>query len=209
MPDELDDLADLPPEEFVAARDELAKRLKAEGEAARAAEVKKLRKPTVTQWVADQVRRHHDDVVGALRAALSDVAEAQEAAITSADRDTLRAATAKRRDAVTAVGRAVDQVLARSGRPAQYRDEVLSAIESGVTAEVASGSFGLRDDFELPDRPKKEPARDLAAERRAAKAKAAIEAAEARVSRARDELAKAESELEAVVQRHGRVDGDA
>jgi hypothetical protein len=208
MQDELDDLADVPPEEFVAARDELAKRLKAEGKAAQAAEVKKLRKPTVTQWIADQVRRHHDDDVDALRAASSDVAVAQEAAITSGDRDALRNATAKRRDAVKAVGRAVDQVLARNGRPAQYRDEVLSAIESGVTAEVGAGTFGLRDDLELPDRPKKEPARDLAAERRAAKAKAAIEAAEARVSRARDELEKAESDLETVVERHGRTEGN-
>src|SRR5688572_16260649 len=110
MQDELDHIADVPPEEFVTTRDELAKRLKAQGKAAQAAEVKKLRKPTVTQWIADQVRRHHDDVVDALRAASSDVASAQEAAITSGDRDALRTATAKRRDAVNAVGRAVDQV---------------------------------------------------------------------------------------------------
>ncbi|MGH3369390.1 MAG: hypothetical protein ACRDPR_05265, partial [Nocardioidaceae bacterium] len=141
------------------------------------------------------VRRHHAEDIEALRAALSNVAAAQETAITSGDRGALADATAKRRDAVKAVGRAVDQVLARNGRPAQYRDDVLSAIESGVTAEVASGTFGLRDDLELPDRPKQEPPRDRAAERRAADAKAAIEAAEARVSRARDELEKAESEL--------------
>jgi hypothetical protein len=208
MPDEPEDLADVLPEEFVAARDELAKRLKAEGKTAEAADVKKLRKPTVTQWVADQVRRHHRDEVDELRAALSDVAESQEAAITGGDRDALRNATAKRRDAVMSVGRAVDQVLAGSGRPAQHRDEVVSAIESGVTAEVASGTFGVRDDLELPERPEREPARDLEGERRAAKAKAAIEAAEARVSRARAELEKAESELEAVVERHRRG-GDA
>ncbi len=209
MPDDLADLADLPPEDFVAARDELAQRLKAEDKAAQAAEVKKLRRPTVAQWIADQVRRHHNDDVDELRAASSDVAEAQEAAITSGDRDALRNATARRRDTVDAVARAVDQVLARTGRPAQHRDEVLSAIESGVTAEVASGTFGLRDDLELPDRPHKEPARDRVAERRAAVAKAAIEAAEARVSRARDELEKAESELAAVVERYRRAEDEA
>jgi len=204
-----DDLADVPPEEFVAARDELVKRLKAEGKADQAAEVKRLRKPTVTQWIAEQVRRHSSDDIDVLRSTLSDMATAQEAAITSGDRDALRTATAKRREAVKAVGRAVEQTLARNGRPAQLRDDVLSLIESGVTEEVAAGTFGLRDDIELPGRPRKEPARDRVAERRAAVATAAIEAAQARVSRARDELAKAESELAAMVRRHGRAEGDA
>jgi len=66
MAEETDELADVPPEEFVAARDELAKRLKAEGNTDEAAKVKKIRKPTVTQWVTDQVRRHHAGDVDAL-----------------------------------------------------------------------------------------------------------------------------------------------
>jgi hypothetical protein len=209
MPDEPEDLADVPPEKFVAARDALAKQLKADGKATEAAEVKKLRKPTVTRWVADQVRRHHGEDVEAVRAALSDVAAAQETAITRGDRGALAEATAQRRDAMTGLGRAVDDVLAAGERPPHHRDEVLGAIEADVTAEVASrGTFGVRDDLELPERPEREPARDLEGERRAAKAKAAIEAAEARVSRARAELEKAESELEAVVERHRRG-GDA
>lgn len=203
MQAERDDLSDLSPEEFVAARNELARQLKAEGDVARAAEIKKLRKPTVAQWIADQVRRHHRDVLDALREASSDVAVAQEAAITRGDRDSLREATAERREALKAVGRVVDQVLARSGRPGQYRDEVVSAIESAATAEVASGSFGLRDDLELPAPPEKEPVRDVAAERRAAEAEATIAAAEAQVARARDDLERAESELEAVLARLG------
>jgi hypothetical protein len=205
MPDTPDELADIPPEEFVAARDELAKRLKSEDKAEQAAEVRKLRKPTVSKWVTEQVRRHHPDDVDALRAASSEVANAQEAAVTRGDRDALRDATAKRRDAVEAVVRAVDQVLAGSGRPGQYRDDVVSAIESDVTAEIASGTFGLRDDLDLPERPKKKaPARDRVAERRAAQAEQAIEAAEERVRRARNELDEAESELAALRERYGR-----
>jgi hypothetical protein len=206
-----DDLAAVPPEEFVAARDELAKRLKAEGDAAAAAEVKKLRKPTVAQWITQQTRRRHADEIDALRAASADVAAAQEAAITSGDRNTLTAATTKRREALNAVGQAVDQVLADHGRPAQYREEVLSAIESDVTAEIASGTFGLRDDLELPERTKqkKKPKRDLAAERRAAEAETAIESAEDRVRRARDALERAESDLAALIERHRRGKGGA
>jgi hypothetical protein len=205
MPDTPDELADVPPEEFVAARDELAKRLKAEGNAEEAAAVKKLRKPTVARWVTEQVRRRHTREVDALREASADVAQAQEAAVTRGDRDALRDATAKRRTAAEAVGRAVDEVLASSGRPVQYRDEAVSAIESDVNADIATGTFGLRDDLELPKRPKKKaPTRDLAAERRAAQAEKAIEAAEDRVRLARHELANAESDLAALRDRYGR-----
>jgi hypothetical protein len=208
MPDDREELADVPPEEFVAARDALATRLKAEGNAAEAAEVKKLRKPTVAQWITQQVRRRHPDEVDALRAASKEVAAAQEQAITSGNRDVLRDASGRRREALTVVGELVDRVLAQSGRGPQYRDEVLGAIESEVTADVSAGTFGLRDDLKLPARPKKrrkEPARDLAAERRTAEAKAAIEAAEDRVRRARDALERAEADLTALRQRHGRA----
>ena len=199
MPDEPEDLADVPPEKFVAARDELASRLKADGKATEAAEVKKLRKPTVTRWVADQVRRHHVEAVEALRRALSNVADAQEMAITSGDRGALAEATAQRQDAMSALGRAVDDVLAAGERPGHHRDDVLGAIDADVTAEVAShGTFGVRDDLEVPERTARKPARDRVAERREANARAAIEAAEARVGRAREELEAAEASLEAL-----------
>jgi hypothetical protein len=208
-----DELADVAPEDFVAARDALAKDLKAQGKVAEAAEVKKLRKPTVTQWITEQVRRHHDDTVAALREASAAVAAAQEAAITKGDRDALREAAAGRKGALKIVGTAVDQVLARNGRPSSHRDEVLAAIESAVTAEVSDGVFGLRDDLPLPkqkapttrDREKEQRER----ERREQEARAEIEAAEARVRRARDELEKAEAALAAVMERHGGVERDA
>jgi hypothetical protein len=204
MPDEPEDLADVPPEDFVAARDAVAKQLRSDGRADEAAEVKKLRKPTVTRWVADQVLRHHASDVEALRRALRRVAAAQESAITRGDRGALSEATAERREAVTALGHAVDDVLADHERPTHHRDEVLGAIEADVTAEVASqGTFGVRDEFELPDRPAKKPTRDRVAERREAQARAAIESAEARAARAREELEAAEAALEALRGRRG------
>jgi hypothetical protein len=210
----IEELADVSPEDFVAARDALAKELKATGKVAEAAEVKKLRKPTVQVWIAEQVWRHHDDVVDALRTASVAVADAQEAAITKGDREALKAATTVRRDAVRAVGRAVDQVLARNGRPSSYKDDVLSEIEAEVTAEVASGTFGLRDDMELPAaRPKNDAAAEQRAKEKAAKerakAKAEIDTARARVERARAALEDAESDLAAVLERHGGVESDA
>jgi hypothetical protein len=133
------------------------------------------------------------------------IAEAQEAAITRGDRGALAAATAERRDAMTALGKSVDEVLARDERPRHHHDEVLGAIEAEVTAEVASGgTFGMRDDLELPERPAEQPAsRDRVAERRVAQARAAMESAEARVVRAREELANAEAALAEMRERHG------
>jgi hypothetical protein len=206
MQDERDDLADVRPEEFVAARNAVAKKLQSEGRSDEAAEVKRLRKPTVTRWVADQVLRHNDREVDALRSAVRRIATAQEAAITRGDRDALADASAERRDAVAALGKAVDDVLARDERPRHHHDEVLGTIEADVTAEVAStGTFGLRDDLELPERlAAHQPARrDRVAERREAQARAAVEAAEDRVARARGELANAEAALAALRERYG------
>lgn len=201
-----DELADVPPEEFVAARDELARRLKASGERARAAEVKKLRRPTVPQWVARQVGRRHGDLLESLREALRELATAQEAAITSGQRQELREAASNRRDVLGRIERAVEEVLAEDGRPDHYRDEVVTSIESDLTAEVVPGPFGVSDDLELPERPReKDPVADPVAQRRAEEARTAIREAELRVSRARQELRTAESELEAVVARHGRT----
>jgi hypothetical protein len=201
-PADFDDLATVPPEEFVAARNALADRLKAEGHTGRAKEVKALRKPTVAQWIAAVVRHERADVVDELRMALRAVAAAQEAAIVKGDRDALRAATTRRREAVSALDDAVADTLRRSKRPLTYQEEVVQDIEAGVTAEVSPGTFGVRDDLKLPE-PKKsdKPKRDVAAERRAAERERAIENAEARVARARDDLEAAEAALEAVQQK--------
>lgn len=154
MADQLHDLADLPPEELVAAADQLAKRLRAKGERDRAAEVKRLRKSTVPDWIVGQVRRHHADVVQELRSASLAVPRAQASLITTGDREGLRRAVATHQDTVQALVAVVDQDLARHGRPASYRDDAVS------TTEVASGSFGLPEDLQLPDRPALEAAEE-------------------------------------------------
>ena len=59
----MDDLFALPPAEFIAARDALAKRLKADGDATRAAEVKALRRPSVAAWAVNQVARRKPELV--------------------------------------------------------------------------------------------------------------------------------------------------
>ena len=81
MSDELDTLAAEPPETFVAARDALAKQLKADGDATGAAAVKAMRKPTVAKWMTGEVERRYAAVVESVRVTSKEVAQAQEAAI--------------------------------------------------------------------------------------------------------------------------------
>ena len=55
--EELDRLYALPLEEFTSGRDELAQRIRQEGDGALAAEIKKLRKPTLPAWVVNRLAR--------------------------------------------------------------------------------------------------------------------------------------------------------
>jgi hypothetical protein len=54
---DLDRLYQLPLNEFTAARDELTKQLRAQGERERAQEIKALRKPTGAVWIVNQLAR--------------------------------------------------------------------------------------------------------------------------------------------------------
>jgi hypothetical protein len=54
---DLDRLYQLPLNEFTSARDDLAKRLRAEGQNETAQEIKKLRKPTAAVWLVNQLAR--------------------------------------------------------------------------------------------------------------------------------------------------------
>jgi hypothetical protein len=57
---ELDALYQLPPDRFTTTRDELAKRLGAEGQAEAAQQVKALRKPTAAVWLVNRLAREDE-----------------------------------------------------------------------------------------------------------------------------------------------------
>src|SRR5436190_19205501 len=58
--EEIDGLYGLPLDEFTRARDELARQVRKEGDAARAAEIKQLRKPSVPAWVVNRLARQRE-----------------------------------------------------------------------------------------------------------------------------------------------------
>lgn len=60
MERDLDRLYQVPPGEFTAARDELAKRLRDDGDREQAEQVKKLRKPTAGVWLVNRLARERE-----------------------------------------------------------------------------------------------------------------------------------------------------
>jgi hypothetical protein len=138
------DLFEADPNEFVKTRDAIARELKASGDAAAAADVKKLRRPSIPVWALNQVARSQPNVVEQLLEAARTARDAQARAISGRGADALRAAVADQRDAIDAVGAAAARVITASGRVAetQARD-----LENALIVIVASEPLSdrLRD----------------------------------------------------------------
>ncbi len=79
LEEELDRLYALPLNEFTAARDEVAKRLRGEDERELADEVKRLRKPSVAVWLVNRLAREREVDVKRLLKAGEALAKAQAA----------------------------------------------------------------------------------------------------------------------------------
>ena len=97
--DEIDGLYALEPGEFVAARNALAKRIKADGDKERAAEVARLSRPTIVAWALNRAVRDDPDRVTALIDAAAQLTSAQADLMAGGDREALRTATTARRAA--------------------------------------------------------------------------------------------------------------
>lgn len=210
----MEELFRLPPSEFTAARDTLAKRLKAEGDKEAAAAVKALRRPTVAAWAVNQVALEQPELVEAVVAAGAALGAAQEELLAGGGRDALRSATAARRDAVAEATKAAVGLAGEAQRDAitatfdaAATDEASAeAVRSGqLTKELEApsgfGMFGGGDIAAAPpatatekaDRAAAEAARKRAddAARSAEEARARAEAAELRRSSLEAELATA------------------
>jgi hypothetical protein len=168
---ELDHLYELPPAEFTAARNTLARRLKDTRQRDAAARVQALRKPTVPVWALNQVARQHGDEVQALVAAADELREAQEAALKAGEQERLRKATSADRDAVRALTRRAQEVLSASGqRPAAaVLDRIASTLRAAaldpharelllagrLEEELEPSGFGGLAEIEVPAAPKR------------------------------------------------------
>jgi hypothetical protein len=163
-PDVADPLYAVPPDEFVAARDALAKQLRADGDKAAAAVVAKLRRPTPVAGALNRVVREQPALVEGAVSAGAMLQAATDAAL-EGDASELRAATADDRAATKALSEAVAAVLATSPaevaqrvtatvRAASASPEVAAVLAAGrLAADLEPAGFGLPDADGAPATP--------------------------------------------------------
>lgn len=137
VPDEAPDLYGLDPDQFVAARDELVKRLRAEGDRTSAAEVAKLRRPPAVAWALNQVARREPDLVTAVLDRGAALRAAMEQAV-GGDASGLRDAQQHERHAVDRAVAAAGRLLA--GRGQQMTDTLSRRVASTLRAAIIDGS---------------------------------------------------------------------
>lgn len=127
----------LPPEEFTAARDDLARERKKAGDVEGAAAIKALRKPTVAAWALNSLSRSRADDVQRLLDVSEKVRDAQRRALSTGKGDALRAASAERTAAVRRLTSATMSLLAATGRPASatVEEAVSSTLQAVATNE--------------------------------------------------------------------------
>jgi hypothetical protein len=225
-PTVVDPLYDLPASEFVAARNALAKELRAAGDKEAAALVAKLRRPTATAWALNQIARRQPALIdGALdaRAALLAVTEGTG----RGEATDLRAATAQDREATRAVLAAARELLGGedAGLSSRLTSTLLAAVlDPEVAATLVSGRLSAEQDASafslgaepgelaevivLADRAPKRAAKPDTAAREAAEAERerrrrrteqerTVERLESKVARLEGKVAEAEAALEA------------
>jgi hypothetical protein len=136
-------LYQLPLEQFVATRGQLARRLRAAGDRATARQVAALRRPPVSAWAANQLAHAAPnavaellDVGAALRQAHQDALAGQPGAARQ-----LRAATAQLRAAITRLSARAETLLVRAGHAAS--DATLARLAATLQA-AATGDAATR-----------------------------------------------------------------
>jgi hypothetical protein len=123
------------PNDFVARRTELVRELRARGEKNEAAEVKALRRPTVPVWALNRVASERPDLVQHMVTAAETARAAQQALLEGSPADEFRDALARRREAMSSVSDAANEVVERSSRS---RDTYTRDIDNALNVVVAS-----------------------------------------------------------------------
>lgn len=195
----IDELYGLPLDEFTPARNELAKRLRAEGRKDDAAEVAKLRKPSRPSWAINRVARDRPELAAAVLDAAAELAAAQEAVVSGSGREELDDAVGAEREAVEDLVAAARAELERAGSASAAMVD-----RARRTLHAAAGDPELRAELEaariVADRepvgfgaaPAVAPARKAGRKKREAKAAEAAPASRKQLAEARRRVQDAE-----------------
>ena len=146
----------------MAARDRLAAELKEAGKTDAAAEVKKLRRPSVVAWAVNVTSRERPEDVQALREAGRALRRAQRKALSGGGGEDLREATDARRALVQTLadagvaaigerGAAHRDAIAATFDAASVDDELGERLEAGTLEREArpTAGFGAIEGFEV------------------------------------------------------------
>jgi hypothetical protein len=135
-----DELFGLPPEEFVAARDELARRLRREGDAEAAKQVKALRRPSLSAWAVNRLARERGRALGPLLAAGERLRAAHQAALAGEGAAELRSAAKAEREAVAGLVETALELLREAGHPTTdaTRDRVAATLHAAAASPDAA-----------------------------------------------------------------------
>jgi hypothetical protein len=125
-----DDLYSLPLDEFTPARDELVKRLRAEGKKDEATAVKALKKPSLPAWAVNQLARRESDAMARLFAIRDELSDAQGAR-------ELRELSNERRRVLSQLVDGAGAILLEAGHSAAAAtiDAVSKTLQAGGTDE--------------------------------------------------------------------------
>jgi hypothetical protein len=167
MPDDpVAELYGLPLDEFVAGRDTLARELRGEGEKERAADVAKLKKPSVAAWAVNQLARANRKQLDLLLDAGHRLRAGQEELLKGGDRKRFETARHDHERAVRELvgyagdllakerGATSEQVLSSVDRTLRYAsidEEQRALLASGrLSAEVDAPGFGAFTGIDVP-----------------------------------------------------------
>src|SRR4051794_14753103 len=137
----IDELFALPLDEFTAARNALAKQVRAGGDRAAADEIKALRKPSITAWALNQlVRQHPDNVAGLLDAGRA-LRDAHERAL-EGDASGLRDAGRGQQQAVGDLARVAAAILEEAGSSGDsHLEQIMQSLRAASTDEGAGAAL--------------------------------------------------------------------
>lgn len=127
------------PEDFVARRDALVRRLKDEGRDDDAATVRRLRKPTVAAWALNRLSAEVPDAIAGLIASGEALTEAQRGVIGGGSPAALHEATARRRALVAELTARAGAILREAGRASDAHGEDIQGMLEAASVEAEAG----------------------------------------------------------------------
>lgn len=210
-----EDLYTVAPEEFIGARNELVRRLRAEKQRDEAAAVAKLRKPSATAWALNQVARSQPALIEDALAAGAQLRKATDAAVGGDAAGLRKAASAERAASDSVVDAAVGVLGKQASRPQLASTLRAAVLDEAVADELRRGvltgdhdapgfgfGFGLGEDVEVAAAP--------AATKAAKRAPAATKpAAKKRAAAAAPKEDRASAKARADAERRARQEADA